>query len=61
LSRGLLEKIKFRYDEGNSNYDDYWLCNDARERGYTVYADTGCICKHLILKREWHWDRIENK
>ncbi len=61
LSRELLEKIKFRYVERNSNYDDYWLCNDARENGYKVYAYTGCICKHLILKRGWHWDKIENK
>jgi len=61
LSREILEKVKFRYVEENSNYDDYWLCNDAREKGYKVYADTGCICKHLILKRDWQWDKIENK
>ncbi|MBI2107153.1 glycosyltransferase [Candidatus Woesearchaeota archaeon] len=61
LSREFLEKIKFRYVEDNTNYDDYWLCEDARESGYKVYAYTGCICKHLILKREWHWDKIENK
>lgn len=61
LSRKFLEDVSFRYVEENTNYDDYWLCNDARENGYTVYVDTGCICKHLILKREWHWDKIENK
>ncbi|MBI4159041.1 glycosyltransferase family 2 protein [Candidatus Woesearchaeota archaeon] len=61
LSKKFLEKIKFRYVEKNTNYDDYWLCEDARENGYKVYVFTGCICKHLILKREWQWERIENK
>ena len=61
LSREILEKIKFRHVKGNTNWDDYWLCKDAKDLGYKVYADTGAMCKHLIKKREWEWRKVGNQ
>ncbi len=61
MSKEILEKIKFRYVEGNTNWDDYWLCKDVKNLGYEVYADTGAMCKHLIVKREWEWRKIKNQ
>ena len=61
LSREILEKIRFRYEEGNTNWDDFWLCKDVMSLGYKVYADTGVMCKHLIIKRKWEWRKVKNQ
>jgi len=27
--------------------EDYWFCRIAKEKGYKVWLDTGCLCGHL--------------
>lgn len=27
--------------------EDYWFCRLAKDKGYTVWLDTGCLCGHI--------------
>lgn len=51
IHRDVLEKVKFRKEEGSESYDDFIFCTDAYENGFDIYADTSVKCKHLILKK----------
>jgi len=56
ISRKVLEKVKFRYDEKYPTFDDLHFCQDARGNGFEIYVDTSVKCKHLVMKRPWYWD-----
>src|SRR3989344_3379149 len=56
ISRKVLEKVKFRYDEKYPTFDDLHFCQDSRDNGFEIYSDTSVKCKHLILNRPWNWD-----
>src|SRR3989338_2757891 len=56
ISRKVLEKVKFRYDDKYPTFDDLHFCQDARNNGFEIFVDTGVKCKHLIIKRPWYWD-----
>ena len=54
LSRKVLEKIQFRYEQVepsindlNVKWDDMCLCEDAEKEGFTIYANVGVKCEHL--------------
>jgi len=57
ISREVLEKIKFRYEEFNYKtdnvdevkWDDWCFCEDAQKLGYNIYGDTGAKCRHLVI------------
>jgi len=59
ISRKVLEKVKFRYDPKYTTFDDLHFCQDVRDNGFEIYADTSVKCKHLILNRPWSWDNIK--
>lgn len=57
ISRKVLEKIKFRYEEfkyktdnpDEVKWDDWCFCEDAQKEGYEIFADLGAECRHLVL------------
>lgn len=57
ISRDVLEKIKFRYEEfpyetdnvDEVKWDDWCFCEDAQALGYKIYADLGAKCRHLVI------------
>ncbi len=57
ISREVLEKIKFRYEEfpyktespDEVKWDDWCFCEDVQDLGYKIYADLGAKCKHLVI------------
>ena len=51
IHRDVLEKVKFRKEEGSESYDDFIFCTDVYKNGFDIYADTSVKCKHLILKK----------
>jgi len=53
IKKETLDKIRFRYVEGKEPWDDVWFCEDAREKGFKVYVDTGIRCKHYIKGMDW--------
>ncbi|MFH1210843.1 MAG: hypothetical protein V1645_02910 [archaeon] len=56
IAKEVLEKVKFRYEKESNSFDDMWFCQDVKEKGYSIAADTGIRCKHLIKK--WSWQGI---
>ena len=51
IHRDVLEKVKFRKEEGNEAYDDVLFCGDAYDQGFEIFADTSVKSRHLILKK----------
>jgi len=57
ISREVLEKIKFRYEEfpyktespDEVKWDDWCFCEDIQELGYKIHADLGAKCRHLVI------------
>jgi len=48
IKRDVLEKIEFRHEKNQDPWDDLWFAEDAREKGFKVYVDTGARCKHYV-------------
>jgi GT2 family glycosyltransferase len=48
IKKEVLQKVKFRYKEDKSSYDDMWFCKDAKEKGYKIYADGNVLCGHWV-------------
>lgn len=46
ISRSLLEKIPFRYDETQRACDDVYFCLDAEALGEKIYLDSSVWCAH---------------
>ncbi|QQR92308.1 MAG: hypothetical protein IPJ89_04080 [Candidatus Iainarchaeum archaeon] len=46
ISRRLLEKIPFRYDEKQLACDDVYFCLDAEALGEKIYLDSSVWCAH---------------
>ncbi|MAG47692.1 hypothetical protein CL617_03725 [archaeon] len=61
LSKKVMEKIKFRYDEKIDSWDDRWLGFDLAKEGVKFYLDTNVKCKHLYLKRPFDYWEIKKK
>lgn len=59
ISRRVLEKVEFRYDKAFVSFDDVWFCKDAKANDFSIYGDTGVVCKHLFLKRPWEWKELK--
>lgn len=57
IHKKILENIKFRYDK--DGFDDVFFCQDARAKGFKIFADTSIICKHLIKNRPWNCKDIK--
>jgi len=57
IHKDILKKIRFRYEK--STFDDRWFCIDLFKKKIPIYADTGVICKHLILNRPYQWRDIK--
>lgn len=46
ISRKLLEKIPFRYDETQLACDDVYFCLDAQAQNEKIYLDSSVLCAH---------------
>lgn len=57
IAKEVLGKVRFRYEKESNSFDDMWFCNDAKDNGYKIIADTSIRCKHLIDK--WSWQGIK--
>lgn len=57
IHRGVLEKIKFRFEEDKETFDDMFFCKDAEKNNFEIYCDTSVKCKHLIKGMDW--DKIK--
>lgn len=55
ISRKVLEEVQFHFDANHSSFDDMWFCNDAQKAGFSIFLDTGVLCKHL----EMDWKGIK--
>jgi len=51
IHRDVLEKIAFTVRKQESGFDDVWFCEEALNKGFTLYADTGIKCKHLTSQK----------
>ncbi len=51
IHREVLEKIKFRADQ--RSFDDMHFCEDARNLGYEIWADTEVKCRHFMSRTSW--------
>ena len=58
IHRSVLEKVRFSYDRG---FEDQAFCKDAQAAGFEVFANTKVLCKHLYLRRDWHWKEYQIK
>lgn len=61
ISRRVLEKIRFRYEDMGEwvYWDDYCFCKDVRLLGYKILADLSLKCKHVVLGRKQGWASIK--
>ena len=53
IKRNALDRIRFRHVKGEEPWDDLWFCEDARQKGFKVYVDTGVKCKHYVKGMDW--------
>jgi len=53
IKRNALDKIRFRHVKGEEPWDDLWFGEDARQKGFKVYVDTGVKCKHYVKGMDW--------
>ncbi len=51
IHRDVLEKVKFRTEEGSESFDDLIFCTDVYENGFDIYADTSVKCRHMLTKK----------
>jgi N-methylhydantoinase A/oxoprolinase/acetone carboxylase beta subunit len=51
ISRQVLEKIKFRLEDGKKACDDMFFCIDAKKAGYNLYLDSDHKIEHE--HRDW--------
>ncbi len=61
ISKSILEKIKFRYDENIEAWDDRWLGYDLSQLNVPWYLDNTVKCNHLYLNRPFSWQDIAKK
>lgn len=47
IGRKVIEKIKFRFEEGKAAYDDFLFCADAKREGYELFLDSDIRVEHL--------------
>ncbi len=55
IHKTVLEKTKFRYEEGRKNADDRYFSDDVYDLGMPMILDTRIRCKHLVLKKKVKW------
>ena len=61
IHRDVLEKIKFRCEEGKSGVDDVFFCIDANKLGFEIWLDTSAICEHYVDGRPFTWGQKDLK
>lgn len=47
IHKDVLEKIRFRIASKKA-FDDIWFCNDAKDKGFEIWADTSQQCIHFL-------------
>ena len=57
IHANVLKEIEFRYE--NDVFDDRFFCIDLYKKNIPIYCDTNVKCKHLILNRQYPWDKIK--
>jgi hypothetical protein len=57
IHRSILEKIKFRWEEGSSMHPDSFFSADLKILGEKQYLDTSILCEH----RNSSWSKITDK
>jgi len=57
IKREVLEKIKFRFEEGKPAFDDFLFCHDAKRAGYALFLDLDIRAEHLHVP----WTDVERK
>ena len=55
ISKDVLEKIKFKYEEGKKNTDDRYFSDDVYDLKIPIILDTSIRCKHLIINKKVRW------
>jgi GT2 family glycosyltransferase len=58
IHKSILEKVKFRYEQQHSAFDDVFFGLDCRKNNVSIYADTNLFCKHLLKNRPWSWKNL---
>ncbi len=48
IHRDVLKKVAFRADVTVACHDDAWFCSDTTTAHFSMFADTGVKCTHLI-------------
>lgn len=61
ISRKVLEKIKFRYEQDKEAWDDRFFGMDCFKSGFEMFLDNTVKCKHLFLKRPWKYKDLKEK
>jgi GT2 family glycosyltransferase len=61
LSKKVLKKIEFRYDQTIDSWDDRWLGYDIHKEGFNFYLDPNVKCKHLYLNRPFDYYEIKKQ
>jgi GT2 family glycosyltransferase len=54
ISRSTLEKIAFRYKEGDAAFDDMYFAMDLHREKIPCYADTAILCAHYFNEAYKH-------
>ena len=57
IHKDVLKQIKFRYE--NKVFDDRFFCIDLYKKNIHIYCDTSVKCRHLILNRQYPWNKIK--
>lgn len=57
VSRGVLEKVKFRENPG-TGFDDEMFSKDLLALDIPLHCDTSVKCVHLVKNRPWEWDDL---
>ncbi len=61
ISKKVLEKINFRYDNSMDAADDRWFFYDCHRLGIQPYIDTSVICAHHWQARPFDWAQIKKE
>ena len=57
IHSNVLKEIEFRYEY--EVFDDRFFCIDLYKKNIPIYCDTSVKCKHLILNRQYPWNKIK--
>ena len=51
ISRNVLKKISFRFEEGKAAWDDIFFCTDTKTAGFNIFLDSRVQCLHWFNEK----------